>query len=570
MENSQVAKAFEDIADLIELEGGNAFRIRSYRNAARTVKDLSERVDEKVKRDDDLSKLPNIGKSTADKIKEIAETGTCKRLEDLKKQMPEELIELMHVPELGPKKVKAIYDALGVQTLEDLKEACEKHKVRDLEGMGAKTEENILKGIKTLQTATGRFLRKEARDQVRTLEAILQDCKEVNQFQVAGSYRRCKETVGDLDFLVEAADRPATTEKILDDASVEDVIGKGREKLSVRLASGMQVDFRYFDQQAFGAALIYFTGSKAHNIAIRKIAVDKDWKLNEYGLFENDKLLAGKTEKEVYKKLGLDWIPPELREDNGEVEAARNSQLPKLVELKQIRGDLHCHTKATDGKNTINEMAEAARAFGYDYLGICDHSQAVRVAGGLNEDELQKHAEEIRKVDAEYDDFWLLAGVEVDIMKDGTLDIDEKILKELDWVTASIHYNFNLSPDAMTKRLLAAIESGVVNSIGHPFGRQFGRRDPLQFDVDKVFNACRENHVCLEINAQPERLDLLDVYCGKARDAGAKIVINTDSHTTDDLDFMEFGIGIARRGWLEKNEILNTKTLKQLKNYLKK
>lgn len=348
------------------------------------------------------------------------------------------------------------------------------------------------------------------------------------------------------------------------------MIGKGNEKLSVRLGGGLQVDFRYFEKDAFGAALIYFTGSKAHNIAIRKIAVSNDWKLNEYGLFEDEKLIAGKTEEEVYKKLSLVWIPPELREDNGEVDAARKDKLPDLVKVDQIRGDLHCHTKATDGKNTIREMADAARDFGYDYLAICDHSQAVRVAGGLDADALKKHADEIRKVDSDLDDFWLMAGVEVDIMKDGSLDIDEDVLAELDWVTASIHYNFNLSEQEMTERLLAAVHSGVVHAIGHPFARQFGRRDPMQFNVDKVFEACAEKNVCLEINSQPERLDLLDVYCRKARDTGIKIVIDTDAHNTDDLDFIEFGIGIARRGWLEKKDILNTRTVKQMREWLGK
>ncbi|MFO7821317.1 MAG: PHP domain-containing protein, partial [Lentisphaeria bacterium] len=341
-------------------------------------------------------------------------------------------------------------------------------------------------------------------------------------------------------------------------------------KLCVRLAGGLQVDFRYFEKAAFGAALLYFTGSRAHNVAVRKIAVEKDLKLNEYGLYKGDDLIAGKNEEGIYKELGLSWIPPELREDNGEIEVAQKDTIPELVQLNQIRGDLHCHSTATDGKNTITEMAEAARERGYQYLAICDHSQAVRIAGGLNEEQLQEHAGKIRETDAKYDDFWLLAGVEVDIMKDGSLDLDEQILADLDWVTASIHYNFNLSSEQMTERLLSAIRSGVVHSLGHPFGRQFGRRDPMQFNVDKVFKACSENNVCLEINAQPERLDLLDVYCRKAKDAGVKIVINTDAHTTDDLDFMEFGVGIARRGWLEKSDIANSMTAKQLGNYLGK
>ncbi|MFO7821856.1 MAG: helix-hairpin-helix domain-containing protein, partial [Lentisphaeria bacterium] len=339
MENPQIAQVFEDIADLIDLQDGNVFRVRSYRNAARTIGDLSERIADMVDQDDDLTDLPNIGKSTADKIREIVNTGTCKRLEELKAEMPPHLIELMHVPALGPKKVKAIYDAIGVETVAELKKACEEGKVRDIEGMGTKTEDNILKGIRILQSSSERILRKEARDQVWALQSILKTCSEVKQGQIAGSYRRSKETVGDLDFLVESTDRDATTEEILDQVSVEDVIGRGKEKLSVRLAGGLQVDFRYFEKAAFGAALLYFTGSRAHNVAVRKIAVEKDLKLNEYGLFSGDELTAGETEEGIYKKLGLSWIPPELREDNGEIEVAQKDTIPELVQLNQIRGD---------------------------------------------------------------------------------------------------------------------------------------------------------------------------------------------------------------------------------------
>ncbi len=569
MENPQIARVFEEIADLLELQDGNPFRVRSYRNAARTIKDLSRPLAEMLRQGRNLTELSNIGESTSEKIEEILETGTCQKLEELKKGNPSQLTALLQVPALGAKKVKLIHHELGVETIEDLRKACCEHRVAKLSGMGEKTEENILKGIEILRRASGRATLKEARDQVQSLQRILESCKEVRQWQVAGSYRRAKETVGDLDILLESENRQATSDKILEQASVEEVVGRGSEKLSIRLIDGLQVDFRYFKKASFGAALLYFTGSKSHNIAIRKIATEKGWKLNEYGLFEDQTMLTGKSEEGIYKKLSLDWIPPELREDSGEVEAGQKGELPNLVEISDIQGDMHCHSTATDGQNTVREMAEAGRRRGYQYLAICDHSQAVHVAGGLDENGLQRQVEEIRKVDSEIDNFRLLSGVEVDIMKDGSLDLDPAVLADLDWVTASIHYNFNLSSEKMTARLLAAVQSGVVDCLGHPFARQIGRRQPLQFDVDKVFEACRENKVCLEINAQPERLDLLDIYCRNARDTGLKIVIDTDAHSVEELEFMIFGVGIARRGWLEKTDILNCLKIRQLEEYIK-
>ncbi len=560
-QNSQIAEIMEEIADLLELKGKNPFRIRSYRNAARTVSGHSDRFENLVADGADLQDLPNIGGKIAGKIEEIVETGTCRALEKARKNVPPGLLEMMRVPGLGPKKVKSIYDELGIEDIGELEKACREGKLRSLEGFGPKTEKNLLEGISILRSTSKRILLKEAGEHVESLCKILDDCTDVEQFRIAGSYRRCKETVGDLDFLVESTDRESTADRILSDAAVDDVINRGEEKLSLRLSGGVQVDFRFFEKESFGAALLYFTGSKAHNIALRKIARKKDWKLNEYGLFEEGKAIAGATEEEVYGKLGMDWITPELREDNGEIDAAIDGNLPRLVELDQIKGDLHCHSKASDGKNTIREMADAAIGCGYSYLVVSDHSKTVNVAGGLDDDELRKHAGEIREIDSDLDDFRLMAGVEVDILKDGSLDIDEELLAELDWVTASIHYNFNMSEKEMTKRLLSAVNSGVVHCLGHPMARQFGRRDPIAFDLDKVFEACAREGVCLEINAQPERLDLPDIYCRRARDAGVKFAVNTDAHSVDGLDFMRFGVGIARRGWLEKDDIVNTGTV---------
>ncbi|MFW6107372.1 MAG: DNA polymerase/3'-5' exonuclease PolX [bacterium] len=570
MENAQIAQIFDEIADLLELQEANPFRVRSYRNAARTVRDLSDRLADMAEEGKDLSKLPNIGQRTGEKIREILERGTCSRLEELLEEVPEELTDLMKVPQLGPRKAKLLYDTLEVESLDDLRKACEDHRVRDVEGMGAKTEENILEGIRTLEATSGRILYREAADHVESLGRHLDGLDALRRWEAAGSFRRRKETIGDLDVLVQAADRNKATDQILDYAAIDDVASRGKEKATVRLDSGLQVDFRFFDPEAFGAALMYFTGSKAHNIALRKRAQQKHWKLNEYGLFKDDHRLAGKTEEAVYSRLGLPWIPPELREDRGEVEAAERDEIPELVELDDIRGDLQAHTHATDGAHSIEQMAEAAADRGYAYLAITDHSKRVSMAKGLDDDATRKHADNIREVDAKLDDLWLLAGIEVDVLKSGKLDLEEKTLRDLDWVIASIHYDLNLSREKMTDRLLAAIASGVVHCLAHPLGRIIGKRDPIPIDLDKVFEACREHGVRMEINAQPDRLDLPDTYVKRALEAGVSFTIGTDAHKKSDLDFMALGVSVARRGWLEKDAVLNTRTAKQLRKAIQR
>jgi DNA polymerase (family 10) len=570
MENAQVADIFDEIADLIELDEGNAFRIRSYRSAARTVRDLSERLEDLVDEGKDLSEIPNIGDSTAAKIHEILDTGTCERLEEMRKKVPPALVQLMRVPNLGPRKAMQLHQDLGVESLDDLRKACENEKVRDLDGFGAKTEEKLLKGLKTLEAASGRFLYKAAADHVESLGRHLDGLDAVTRWEVAGSFRRRKETVGDLDILVQASDRDAATEAILGYGAIDEVASRGKERVTVRLASGLQVDFRYVDPSGFGAALMYFTGSKAHNIGLRKRAVGRGWKLNEYGLTKDDRQLAGKTEESVYHRLNLEWVPPELREDRGEIEAADAGDLPDLVEPKHIRGDLQAHTDATDGANTIREMADAAADRGYQFFAVTDHSKRVTMAGGLDDDAARKHADAIREADDDLEDLWLMAGIEVDVLKSGKLDLKEKTLESLDWVVASIHYDRNLDRDTMTDRYIAAVESGVVHCLGHPLGRIIGERDPLPLDLDRLFDACREHRVCIEINAQPDRLDLPDVHVKRAREAGVTFTLGTDAHKISDLDFMALGVGAARRGWLEKKHVLNTRTAKQLRKHLKK
>jgi DNA polymerase (family 10) len=570
MENSRIAAVFDEIADILEIQGENPFRIRSYRNAARTVGDLPEHISDLVAAGKDPKDIPGIGESLAEKIKEILAGGTCKALQDLRKQLPPHLPDLLKVKGLGPKKVAALWKQRKITTLEELKAAATAGKIRDLEGMGEKTEQNILKGLVTLEAEAGRISIRQAAEQAASIRRYLEKVKAIRRFEPAGSYRRRRETIGDLDFLVEAADRTQAAEEILKYESVEDVLARGQEKVSVRLASGVQVDFRFVEADDFGAALMYFTGSKAHNITLRKRAQKGDLKLNEYGLFRGEKRIAGRTEEEVFRALGLAWIPPEMREDRGEIDAAEHGKLPKLIERGDLKGDLHAHTVATDGNNTIEEMVAAARSHGYEYLAITDHSKAVTVAHGLNDAAIRRHADRIRAAAESFRGFWLLAGVEVDILKDGRLDLDEKVLGELDWVCASVHSYFEMPEAEMTERIVRAVRSGVVHCIGHPFGRLIGKRDSLHFDPDRVFAACKEMGVCLEINSYPDRLDLPDVHCKHAKEMGLTMTISTDSHKTGDLDLIEFGVDVARRGWLEKGDVLNTLSAAALKKRLTK
>ncbi|MFO7975777.1 MAG: DNA polymerase/3'-5' exonuclease PolX [Candidatus Hydrogenedentota bacterium] len=570
MENAQIARIFDEIADLLELKGGNAFRVRAYQNAARTVRNLSERLEELVKNGEDLSKIPNLGESTAQKIAEIVQTGTCERLKELRQEVPSELTELMKVPQLGPRKAMELHKELNIDSLADLKKACEDHRLRDLKGYGPKTEENILKGLDMLKGTEDRFLYTIAMQHVESLLEYLKEAKTMERCEVAGSYRRGKDTIGDLDVLVQAGDRNKVIEHITAYPNLDEVLSKGQERVSVRLGGGMQVDFRFVESSAFGAALLYFTGSKAHSVVLRKRAVERDWKLNEYGLHKDGNLLAGKTEESIYHRLNLSWIPPELREDRGEVQAAEQDALPKLVEMKDVRGDMHCHTNATDGSATIEEMGQAAVDRGWQYLAITDHSKAVRVAKGLDEKRLRKHAKNIRETGEKLKRIWLLAGIEVDILKSGELDLVREALADLDWVVASIHSYFKLRPAEMTKRLISAVESGVVHCLGHPTGRLIGKREPLEFDMEAVLQACREHNVCVEINAQPERLDLTDTYCKRAKELGVRVSLGTDAHKPNELDFLRLGINTARRGWLEKGDVVNTMTTKQLRSFLNK
>ncbi|MCE5279101.1 MAG: DNA polymerase/3'-5' exonuclease PolX [Planctomycetaceae bacterium] len=570
MENAQVADMFDEIADLLDLQGEDAFRIRSYRNAARTLRNLSQRLEDMAAEGKDFADLPNIGKSTAAKVAEMLATGTCERLEALRAAVPSDLPVLMRLPGIGPRKAMQLHRQLGITAVEDLEAACREGRVRTLAGMGAKTEQKILEGLAMLGKSAGRILYTAAAGYAAALRRHLDRIGAISQWEIAGSFRRHSETVGDLDILVQARDRAKAAAAIIAFDEVDRVLARGPERVAVTLQGGLQVDFRFFNAEAFGAALMYFTGSKAHNIALRRRAIERGCKLNEYGLFEGDRAVAGATEEDVYKRLHLAWVPPELREDRGEIEAAAAGTLPKLIEPADVRGDLQSHTTATDGLHTVEEMAHAAADMGYQYLAITDHSKAIAMSHGLDEDALRRHAEHIRGVDATFKNLWVMAGVEVDILKDGQLDLDEKVLGEMDWVIAAVHSHFNLDEKAMTQRLLAAINSGVVHAIAHPLGRIIGRREPVAFDADKIFDACSRRGVRLEINAQPDRLDLPDTHCRRAREAGVGFTLGTDAHKIEDLHHMPQGVYVARRGWLSRADVLNTRTAAQLRKELKR
>ncbi len=571
MENAQIADLFDEMAELLALRKGNAFRIRSYQSAAQSIRNLSERLEDLADQKLDLTTIPDIGEGSAEKIQEILDRGTCKRLEDLRAGMPAGLVEMLRIPGLGPRKAMQLHEELDIDSIENLKQACKEHTVRTLDGFGEKTEKKILKGIGTVKKTEGRMLYSEAEAHLGSLGTYLDGITNISEWEAAGSFRRGKETIGDLDILVQAADRNKAAASILRYDEIADVINRGKERVSVRLQGGLQVDFRFFEPAVFGAALLYFTGSKSHNIKIRRIAQDHDWKLNEYGLFSGDHLLAGKTEKAVYKRLRMRWIPPELREGHDEVEAAQKQRgLPRLIKAEDIRGDFQCHTTASDGKHSIRTMAKAAQDAGLDYLAITDHSKRVTMAKGLDDEAARKHADAIRTVDQDMNRFWLLAGIEVDILKSGKLDLKEKTLEAMDWVVASIHYDRNLSRKAMTDRIVAAVSSGVVHCLGHPLGRIIGKRDPIAVDMDRIIAACIEHGVRLEINCQPNRLDLPDTYCRQAHEAGGQFTLATDAHSTDGFGFIPFGVNVARRGWLRKSDVLNTKTLPQLRKTLGK
>ena len=570
VQNSDVSDIFNKVADLLEIEGANPFRVRAYRNAARAISSLPRSVSDMIESEENLTELPGIGEDLAGKIKEVVQTGSLAQLEALESSTPSELSRLMKVAGLGPKRVKAIYENLGVVDLKSLKEAAEKGKVRELEGFGKKTEQTILEELEDVEDREERIKLMEAEQRASPLVAYLRKTKGIKEITVAGSYRRRKETVGDLDILVTCKKGSNVMDRFAEYEDVKKVVSKGTTRSTIVLRSGLHVDLRVLRQVSYGAALHYFTGSKAHNIAVRKLGVKKKVKINEYGVFKGKKRTAGKTEKQVFEAVNLPYIDPELRENRGEVEAAQKGSLPQLVGLDDIRGDLHAHTKETDGHASLEEMADAAKAHGYDYLGITDHSKKVTMARGLDAKRLAEQIKEIDRLNGKLKDIVILKGIEVDILEDGSLDLGDDILKELDLTVCSVHYHRKLSKKKMTERIIRAMDNPYFNIFAHPTGRLINERNPYEIDLERIMEAAKERGCYLEVNAHPDRLDLTDRHCKMAKDMGLKLAVSTDAHSVADLDFIRYGLDQARRGWLEADDIINTRSLRELRKRLKR
>ncbi len=580
MKNQEIAKIFYEIADYLEMER-IAFKPYAYQKAAITLETFEEEVEDIYKRGGlgALKEIPGVGESIALKIEEYLKTGKIKYYEEFKKKVPVNLEELMAVEGMGPKKAKVLYEKLGIRNLEDLEKAAKAHKITPLFGFGEKTEKNILEGIEFLKRSKGRFLLGEILPRIKEVEEKLKSLKEVEKIDVAGSVRRRKETIGDVDFLVISKNPEKVMDFFVSLLGVIKIWGKGSTKSSVRMKEGFDMDIRVLAKRSYGSALQYFTGSKDHNIALRKIAIDKGLKLSEYGLFRGSKMIAGENEKKIYEKLGMSWIPPELRENWGEVEAAlQQSQgkpngLPKLIDYQDIKGDLHCHSKWDGGANTIEELAEAAKKMGYQYLGIADHTKFLRIEYGLDEKKLALQRREIDKLNLQLTinnlQLRILQGCEANILNDGSIDIKDEALAKLDYVITGVHSNFKMPKEKMTERIIRAMKNPNVDIISHPTGRILQHRDEYQIDFEKILKAAKETRTILEINSFPERLDLNDQNIKRAKEAGVKMVINTDAHHIDQLRYIEFGIAQARRGWAEKRDIINTQPLEKLLKYFK-
>ena len=568
--NADIAAIFEEIADLLEIQGANPFRIRAYRNAARTLGELSRDVRMLVEKGDDLKRLPGIGDDLSAKIREIVATGSCSFLVRLRTELPPAVAELLKIPGLGPKRVKALHHGLEVQTVEQLYRAARDGRIRALPGFGEKTELNILQAVEAHVSQARRFKLAVAAQYAEALRTYLAAVSGVKQVTIAGSFRRMRETVGDLDILATAMPDSPVMQRFTAYDEVAEVLSAGAKRASVMLKCGLQVDLRVVAEESYGAALQYFTGSKAHNIAIRRIAQKHGLKVNEYGVYRGEARIAGENEESVYRAVGLPYIPPELREDRGEIEAAHAGRLPQLVELTDLRGDLHVHTRATDGRNTLREMALAAQAQGFEYLAITEHSRRLTVAHGLDPLRLARQCDEIDALNEQLTGITLLKGIEVDILEDGSLDLPDNVLARLDLVVGAVHSKFDLSRARQTERILLAMEHPCFTLLAHPTGRLIEKREPYDVDMLRIIRQAKKRGCFLELNAHPERLDLLDTYCQMAKEEGVLISINSDAHSTFDFANLRFGVGQARRGWLGKQDVLNSRPLAELRTLIKR
>jgi DNA polymerase (family 10) len=570
MKNPETANILNKIADILEIQG-ETFKPRAYRRAAQNIQNLGEAI-ENVHERGELKKIPGIGEAIAKKVGEFLETGEITYLDKLKSEVPEGLIKMLDIPGLGPKKVALIHDETHVISIDELKNACVNHELECIKGLGAKTEENILRGIELLEKTKGRFLLDQALNNGEVLKAYLEDDnKNVQNIILAGSLRRRKETIGDIDILVSSENPKEVMDRFVAYEEVVEIIAKGDTKSSIRLADGMQADVRVVPKESFGAAMQYFTGSKAHNVKVRKVAISMGLKINEYGVYnkKSDEKIAGKDEKKVYEALGLAYIPPELREDRGEVELAQKGELPNLVTRNDVKGDLHVHSEWSDGVVPIPELVVQAKKMKYQYLAINDHSQSMKFAGGLEKDRLLKQIGEIQKINKKENKFHVFAGIECNINKDGTMDIPKDMVEEVDFITGAIHSNFKMSEKDMTFRIISAFANERVKVFAHPTGRLLGKREPYNVNMEELIDAALENKVVFEINSFPDRLDLNDTNAKYAKEKGMRFTISTDTHRKEHLQYMDFGVATARRGWLEKKDVINTLPREELEKILK-
>jgi len=570
LKNRDIAGLCERLADLLEIDGANPFRVRAWRNAAETIAGLSQSVADLVEKDTDLTEYPHIGQDIAEGIRSLVTTGNLPPLDEIAARVPPELADLMQVQGLGPKGVKALYEHFQLRTLDDLERVAREGRVRELSGFGAKKEGALLDGIERLRAAGEQRARLADAESVAVpLRDRLAETPGVTEAAIAGSFRRRRETVGDIDLLVATGDGDAVMDRLVADDDVERVVSHGSTRSTVILGGGLQVDVRAVSPDSFGAALLYFTGSKRHNVALRQRAVDRDWKLNEYGLHDGEESLEAESEEAIYRRLGLDWIPPELREDGGEIAAAEKGSLPELVTADAIRGNLHGHTDWSDGKDTLEAMIEAARERGHDYIAITDHGPRVRIANGLSPERLAEQADAIDALAARYDDITILKGCEVDILGDGSLDLPDDVLARLDIVVCSIHYELRRSRAEQTERVLRAMENPHFMIWGHPTAREINRREPIDIDLERCLEAAAERGIAVEINAQPKRLDLCDTNARLALEKGCRLAIDTDAHATHHFDLLRHGIDQARRAGATAADVINTRSATDLRGVLR-
>ena len=568
--NIEIADIFTHLAELLEIQGYNSFKIKAYKNAAKEIENLGTSISQMVEKGDDISKIPSIGNHIAKKIVEIVKTGKLSKLKKLQKKFPPHILDLLKVEGIGPKRAKILYDTLRISSLDELMKAAKEHKIRELDGFSDKIEQKILDKTMFAKKIGKRFMYSVAEPHADAILDYMQKSKDILKVLVAGSFRRRKDTVGDLDMVATSKNPKKAIDYFVKYPDIKEIVLHGDTRSTIILKSNIQVDFRCVQEESYGSALHYFTGSRAHVLAIRKLAVQRDLKINEYGIFKGKQSISGSSEEDIYKTMGFSYIEPELRENRGELEASKNGKLPHLINQEDMRGDLHMHTTYSDGQNSIEEMAEAALKLGYEYIAITDHSKHLSIVHGMDEKRLRAQLEKIDEINEKLKDITILKSIEVDILEDGSLAMSNSLLKELDLVVAGVHDKFNLSIKQQTKRVLKAMDNPYFNILAHPTGRIINQREPYSLDMELLFKETVQKGCFLEINSQPKRLDLNDIYAKIAKDLGVRFSISTDSHNIQSLNYMKYGIYQARRGWIEKKNVINTLPLNQLKEILKR